>query len=76
MTTDAARVMAHIAETVGTNPAGWARWPGGWPGDIESALVDAVFSARAVYKSNHGRGIYFKVVAWQRRRTSTAAAIC
>jgi len=69
MTTDAARVMAHIAETVGTNPAGWARWPGGWPGDIESALVDAVFSARAVYKTKYGRGIYFKVVAWQRRRT-------
>jgi hypothetical protein len=69
MTTDAAKVMAHIAETVGTSPEGWEQWPGGWPGDIESALVDAVFSARAVYKSTRGRGVYARVVAWQRRRS-------
>jgi hypothetical protein len=68
MTTDLARVMAHIAETIGTNPEGWKRWPGGWPGDIESALVDSVFSARARYKTKNGRGIYARVVAWQATR--------
>lgn len=28
---------------------GWTRWPGGYPDDIELALVDAVFSIRARY---------------------------
>ena len=75
MTTDAASVMTHIAETIGTNPEGWKRWPGGWPGDIESALVDAVFSARAIYKTKDGRGIYARVVDWQATRQAGLLAV-
>ena len=64
---DSAQILAHVHATIGEREQ-WARWPGGWPHDIESALVDAVFSARAVYRSEHGRGIYGNVVAWQRMR--------
>ncbi|HUZ55931.1 MAG TPA: hypothetical protein VMU94_25815 [Streptosporangiaceae bacterium] len=37
-----ALVLARVKATIGERD-GWARWPGGWPGDIEAALVDAVF---------------------------------
>lgn len=30
-------------------PATWAEWPGGWPGEIEVALIDAVFSIQSRY---------------------------
>jgi hypothetical protein len=64
---DVAKILAHIDVTVG-KPDGWSKWPGGWPGDIEAALVDAVFSARAVYRSERGRGIYANVVEWRHSR--------
>ena len=48
---DIAKVREHVKETIGEDPAQWTKWPGGWPGDIESALIDAVFSARAIYRS-------------------------
>jgi len=72
---DITKILAHIAETIGTNPESWVQWPGGWPGDIESALVDAVFSARAVYKTKDGRGIYARVVAWQATRGRQAYSL-
>jgi hypothetical protein len=62
-----ADVLAHVDATIG-KPTGWGRWPGSWPGDIESALIDAVFSARAVYKSKRGRGIHANIVSWQEKR--------
>lgn len=37
-----------IAELDAANPA-WADWSGGWPGEIEVALIDAVLSIRATY---------------------------
>ena len=64
---DITQLLGHIHATIGEREQ-WAQWPGGWPDDIESALVDAVFSARAVYRSGYGRGIYASVVAWQHRR--------
>jgi len=64
---DVTRVLGHVHATIGEREE-WARWPGGWPDDIESALVDAVFSARAVYRSERGRGTYASVVAWQQTR--------
>lgn len=47
----------------------WQEWPGGWRDDIESALIDAVFSARAVYRSAGGKGVYDQVLRWQGRRS-------
>jgi hypothetical protein len=67
---DIAKVRAHVEATVGM-PDEWAKWPGGWPHDIESALIDAVFSARAVYRSEHGHGIYRNIAKWQEARTQT-----
>ncbi len=39
-------------------PGTWKPWPGGWPGEIEAALIDAVLSIRASYgsQSNGVRG--------------------
>jgi hypothetical protein len=68
---DVRKLLAHVAAEIG-EPSAWAKWPGGWPGDIEAALVDAVFSARAVYRSKRNRGVYARVVAWRdsRRRVT------
>jgi hypothetical protein len=43
---DVAKVREHAEATIGCDPEQWTKWPGGWRGDIESALIDAVFSAR------------------------------
>jgi hypothetical protein len=40
------RVVEHVRTTIGTTSE---RHPGGWPEQSELALIDAVFSARAVY---------------------------
>jgi hypothetical protein len=62
---DLDKVIAHIDSVLGP-PGEWkAKWPGGWPGDIESALVDAIFSARAVYRTASGRGIFANVTDWR-----------
>ena len=67
---DAEKVTARITSHLGPPSEWW--WPGGWPGDIEAALADAVFSARAVHRSKHGRGIYANVAAWRAGRARTA----
>jgi hypothetical protein len=67
---DLKAVLTHIRETIGASPS-WTEWPGGWRDDIESALLDAVFSARAVYRSKHGRGVHSLIVTWQQKRTRT-----
>ena len=67
---DIVMVTAYITGNL-RPPIEW-RWPGGWPGDIEAALVDAVFSARAVYRSRNGKGIYANVAAWRAGRRRTA----
>jgi hypothetical protein len=72
---DVTRILAHIAETIGTDPKGWVRWPGGWPGDIESALVDSVFSARARYKTKNALGIYARMLTWQATRGRQAYSL-
>lgn len=45
----------------------------GWPGEIEAALVDAVFSIRARYGNRaKGTGVYGAVVRWRDHRQSRA----
>lgn len=66
---DLDQVLLKIDADLGT-PDEWKAWPGGWQDDIESALIDAVFSARAVYKTKHGKGVYYQVTAWQQGRRS------
>ena len=39
-----------------------------YPGDIEAALVDAVFSTRYAYTTPHGRGLTPLMRAWLRQR--------
>jgi endonuclease III len=67
---DIAAVLAHVESTVGLGQAGWTAWPGGWPNDIESSLVDAVFSARARYEHVHAR-----VLTWQQTRKRTTFSL-
>jgi hypothetical protein len=68
------QLVAYIAENIGSR-ADWASWPGGWPGDIESALIDAVFSARAVYKSKRARGVHARVLDWRKARERTQFSV-
>jgi hypothetical protein len=42
-------------------------WPGGWPDEIEAALIDAVFSIRARYGSP-GTGVRAVVERWRNER--------
>jgi hypothetical protein len=69
--TDVRKVQELVASALGP-PNGWAKWAGGWPGDIESALVDAVFSARAVYATKNKRGILALVETWRGERLRTS----
>lgn len=74
-TDDIALVRAHVEATIGSDPRQWTEWRGGWPGDIESALIDAVFSARAVYETNGGRGISRDIGDWRSSRTRSAFSL-
>jgi hypothetical protein len=47
-------VKAAITESL---PQPWAEWPGGWPNEVESALIDAVLSIRANYGSSSSTGV-------------------
>src|ERR1700683_2161919 len=67
---DLSRVLSHIEVSIGP-PTVWSSWPGGWPGEIATALIDAVFSARAVYRTKRGQGVYMRVAAWREGGTRT-----
>jgi len=58
-------VLNRIDATITRDPAQWQAWPGGWRGEIGTALVDAVFSARARYTTEHGKGVKPLVDAWR-----------
>ena len=62
----------YVCNTVGTD---LPPHPGGWPGEIERALIDAIFSARAGYGSPGGEdreptGVYRVLAEWQQLRGS------
>lgn len=70
MTSDVELLHSYVIETVGAEPA---HWPGGWPGEIETALVDAVFSVRAKYGSREREtGVFGAVQRYRRSRGGTA----
>ncbi|TQJ08024.1 hypothetical protein [Lapillicoccus jejuensis] len=63
-------LMTYVTETVGTNPQGW---PGGWPDEIEAAVIDTVFSIRARYGDRgRGTGVIGVVDRWRSHRGGTA----
>jgi hypothetical protein len=70
-------VSAHtkaILDAVAAGPGApdeWDQWPGGWRNEIETALVDAVFSARATYRTkNPERGVLAAVKRWRAPRAT------
>lgn len=48
------RLMTAITDTL---PQPWASWPGGYPDEVEAALIDAVLSIRANYGSTSSTGV-------------------
>src|SRR3954471_23007708 len=58
---DVGKLVQHIRTSL---PTEWAAWPGGWRGQIEAALVDAVLSIRAAYGSET-TGVRAAVRRWQ-----------
>ena len=57
---------SHVLDKIGESPDAW---PGGWPGDADAALIDAVFSVRARYGNRaNGTGVYGAVTRWQKHR--------
>lgn len=48
----------------------WTPWPGGWKAEISTALIDAVYSARATYWTANSKGILANVRSWRERADS------
>ena len=63
--TDVARAKEHVQETIGP-PDAWPKWQGGWPGEISTALIDAVYSARATYFNWDDTGVHGQVARWRK----------
>lgn len=55
-----------VLETIGENPG---EWPGGYPDEIEAALIDAVFSVRARYGNREKKtGVFGAAWRWREHR--------
>jgi len=61
-------VVKHVERTI---PTPWPEWRGGWPGEIEAALIDAVLSIRAQYGSE-GTGVRAAVGRWREAQAPRA----
>lgn len=59
-----AAIVSQVEDNLGSRES-WTAWPGGWPGEISTALTDAVFSARATYSTSTGRGVHRQVCDWR-----------
>ncbi len=62
---EVAKVVARIRADV--PPDSWTPWPGGYPGEIEAAVIDSVFSVRARYGSPT-TGVRAVVGRWREHR--------
>lgn len=70
MTPDEDAVYKHVLRQIGDTPT---RWPGGWPHEIDAALIDAIFSAQAHYGSRipgHETGVFAVVTRWRATRSA------
>ncbi len=61
------RQVAAVAEATATVPTeNFAVYGGGWPNEISTALVDAVFSIQAQYRSDTpGKGVFNRLQAFR-----------
>lgn len=59
---DVARLISRIERDLPRS--GWLTWPGGWPGEIEAAILDSVFSIRARYGGENS-GVRRVVRLWR-----------
>lgn len=63
---DIEAVAARVRSTIGDDAE---VWPGGYPDEIEAALLDAIFSVRARYGSRKNKtGVYGAVYRWREHR--------
>ena len=62
---DARLLLAHIDETIGRDSKNWPPPPAGYPGEVEAALLDSVFSLRAVYGKSSAKGPRRVVARWR-----------
>jgi len=58
-------VLDHIACTIGLDQEEWEPRPPGYRGQIEAALLDSVFSLRAVYGTSSSKGPRAVVRRWE-----------
>lgn len=59
-----ARELRQLAQAVEAIPRPWPKWPGGWPNEIEAALIDPVFGIWARY-GKPGSGVRRVVGRWR-----------
>jgi hypothetical protein len=64
---EAAAELDAVVEAARGLPTPWPQWPGGWPGEAEAALIDAVFGIRARYGSPES-GVRAVVSRWRAHR--------
>jgi hypothetical protein len=65
---DVASLVSAVEAAV---PGEWPEWPGGWPGKVEAALIDAVLSIRATYGQIHN-GVRGAIQRWRAARDGGA----
>jgi len=53
-------------------PATWPQWGGGWPYEIEAALIDAVLSIRNRYGKSPTSGVRGSVTRYRNKRAMPA----
>ncbi len=58
------KTLTSIAETIGAKST-WVPYPGGYPNEVAAALLDSVFSLRAVYGSSPDTGVRRIVTNWR-----------
>jgi len=67
-----ARLAAVVAAAQKLPPESFKAYGGGWPTEISTALLDAVFSIRAVYRSQTpGVGVRGRLETFRRRHPNT-----